>query len=195
MKEYLIRVATPEDGKKLLEIYAPYIRETAITFEYEVPSVEAFSRRIESTLETYPYLVAEKDGEILGYAYASQFHPRAACQWDVETTVYIKQDKKMQGLGKALYEALEAILRDQNYLNLNASIAYVEADDPYVTKDSIQFHERMGYQKIGEFHKCGYKFGRWYNLIWMEKHIGEHEEYPRKTIKFTDIRGEQKDGN
>jgi len=192
MKEFQIRTATPKDAEAVLAVYAPYIQNTAITFEYNVPPIEEFERRISETLEHYPYLVAEHDGEIWGYAYASQFHPRAACRWDVEVSVYIRQDKKKLGIGRSLYETLEQILKQQNYLNINASIAYTEDEDPYLTKDSVRFHEHMGFQWVGEFHKCGYKFGRWYSLIWMEKHIGEHSEKPNPVTPFCEIRGGQK---
>lgn len=180
----IIRTATVEDASKLLEIYAPYVLGTAITFEYEVPSVDEFQRRIENTLQKYPYLVAEQEGEILGYAYASSFHTRAAYAWAVETSVYVRQDRKKCGIGKALYEELERQLKQQNILNLYACIAYPEKEDEYLTKDSVRFHERLGFELIGEFHQCGFKFNRWYNMVWMEKHIGEHVEKPNAVKRF-----------
>ena len=187
MKETIIRIATIEDAKALLEIYAPYVKNTAITFKYEVPSEDEFKKRIENTLNKYPYLVAENQGEIVGYAYASAFHSRAAYQWDVETSIYIKQDQRNSGVGKALYLELERLLKLQNILNLNACIAYPETEDEYLTKNSVEFHEHLGYQMVGEFHKCGYKFDRWYNMVWMEKHIGEHLEKPLSVISFKEI--------
>ena len=187
MKETIIRIATIEDAKALLEIYAPYVKNTAITFEYEVPSEDEFKKRIENTLNKYPYLVAENQGEIVGYAYASAFHSRAAYQWDVETSIYIKQDQRNSGVGKALYLELERLLKLQNILNLNACIAYPETEDEYLTKNSVEFHEHLGYQMVGEFHKCGYKFDRWYNMVWMKKHIGEHLEKPLSVISFKEI--------
>jgi len=174
-KDIVIRTTTPADAQELLKIYAPYVEHTAISFEYEVPSVEEFARRIENTLKKYPYLVAEQAGEILGYAYASSFHTRAAYAWSAETSIYVKTDAKKQGIGKALYEELERLLKQQNILNLYACIAYPEQEDEYLTRDSVRFHEHLGFGLIGEFHKCGYKFNRWYNIVWMEKHIGEHE--------------------
>ena len=110
MNNIRIRTARPEDAIELLEIYAPYVRETAVTYEYTVPSQEEFASRIRHTMEKYPYLVAEKDGEILGYAYAGAFHPRAAYAWDAEMSIYIKKDRKRSGIGKTLYEALEKLL-------------------------------------------------------------------------------------
>lgn len=188
MKANKIRVATIEDAEKLLEIYAPYVEKTAITFEYEVPSVEEFAGRIRHVLEKYPYLVAERGGEIVGYAYVGEFKSRAAYDWAVETTVYVKDDQKKTGIGKDLYLALEKILKEQNILNLNACIGYPEVEDEHLTKNSVQFHEHLGYRFVGEFVKCGYKFGRWYNMVWMEKHIGEHVNDQPAVKTFDEVR-------
>lgn len=184
-KNITIRMATVEDAEKLLHIYAPYVEGTAITFEYEVPSVQEFADRIRNTLKRYPYLVAELENEIVGYAYAGSFHERAAYDWSVETSIYVKTDMKKMGIGKKLYEVLEKILKEQNILNLNACIAYPSIEDEYLTKNSVKFHEHLGYRVVGEFQKSGYKFNRWYNMVWMEKHIGEHkaEQPPVKSIE------------
>ncbi len=190
MERIVIRTARLEDAGALIEIYAPYVKNTAITFEYDVPTIEEFQRRIERVLSKYPYLVAERDGEIVGYAYASPFHERPACDWAVEVSIYVRQDKKKLGIGKALYEELERLLRLQKVLNVNASIAYSEVEDAYLTKNSIEFHEHLGYKMVGEFHKCGFKFHRWYSLVWMEKHIGEHTENPKPVRCFKEIREE-----
>ena len=170
----VIRLATVEDAPKLLEIYRYYVESTAITYEYDVPSLEEFEKRIENVLKNFPYIVAEQDGTILGYAYASKFHERAAYQWSVEMSIYLDKDQKRNGLGRMLYEELEKRLKDQGILNLYACIGYPEKEDEYLTYDSVRFHEKMGYKLIGEFHKCGKKFDRWYNMVWMEKIIGEH---------------------
>ena len=177
-----IRTAVPADAQTLLDIYAPYVEHTAITFEYEVPSVEEFSSRIRHTLQKYPYLVAEENGRLLGYAYASPFHDRPAYDWSVETSIYVDQKICHRGVGKKLHDALEAALKEQGILNMNACIAYPPVDDEYLDKNSVEFHKHMGYRLVGEFYKCGYKFHRWYNMVWMEKLIGEHlpdQESPR----------------
>lgn len=189
MEKNMIRTATEKDAEKLLEIYAPYVQNTAITFEYTVPSLEEFTERIRHIQEKYPYLVAEENGEILGYAYAGPFKQRAAYDWAVETTIYVRRDSKRQGIGKALYEALEKALSMQNIINVNACIAYPVTEDEYLTKDSVHFHESVGYKMVGEFHKCGYKFNRWYNMVWMEKHLGSHEEHPLPVKRFDEIKG------
>lgn len=179
-----IRIANTQDAPALLSIYAPYVLNTAITFEYEVPTVQEFENRIRRTLERYPYLVAEQDGEILGYTYASPFHERAAYNWAVETSIYVDVRHKGQGIGKRLYTALEQALFAQNILNLNACIAYPAREDEYLTKDSVLFHQHLGYRLVGEFHQCGYKFNRWYNMVWMEKHIGVHTDCQPPMIPF-----------
>ena len=185
-----VRLATLKDAEDLLNIYAPYVEKTTITFEYEVPSVEEFRNRIKNTLEKFPYLVAEKDGAIVGYACANPFKQKAAYGWAVETTIYLKEDCKRMGIGRVLYTELERILKLQNILNLNACIGYPIEEDEHLTKDSVKFHEKMGYRMVGEFYKCGYKFNRWYNMVWMEKHIGEHVENQPAVKKFGEIQGE-----
>lgn len=169
-----IRTATLSDAQALLNIYLPYVEHTAITFEYDVPSVEEFASRIKNTLQKYPYLVAEKNGRLLGYAYASPFHERPAYDWAVETSIYVDQNIKHQGIGRRLHNALEDALRSQGILNMNACIAYPPEEDEYLDKNSVEFHTHMGYRLVGEFYKCGYKFHRWYNMVWMEKLIGNH---------------------
>lgn len=191
--EYTLRMATPDDAKALVSIYEYYVKETAITFEYEVPTVDEFRGRIENTLKKFPYLVIERydqskasespadacKPEILGYAYASSFHPREAYKWCAEMSVYLKKDIRRAGLGKLLYEELERRLKEMGILNLNACIGFPDEEDEHLTFGSVRFHEKMGYSMVGEFHKCGYKFGRWYNMVWMEKHIGEHVDNPK----------------
>lgn len=182
-----IRVAKPSDGKKLLEIYGPYVEKTAITFEYSVPSVEEFEERISNTLKKYPYFVAECNNQIVGYAYAGAFKARAAYGWDVETTVYVRKDFHGNGCGKLLYEKLEESLKKMNITNMNACITYKEIEDEYLTHGSPKFHSKMGFSLVGKFNQCGYKFNRWYDMIWMEKMIGEHKENMPDVIPFPEV--------
>ena len=183
-EEIRIRTAREEDARACLDIYAPYVEHTAITFEYEVPSLEEFRGRMLRTQEKYPWIVAEKGGVVLGYAYAGPFHDRAAYDWAVETSIYVDRSRRGEGIGKLLYGALERALKEQNILNLYACIAWPEEEDEYLTKDSEEFHRRLGYRLAGEFRRCGYKFGRWYHMIWMEKHIGPHPDCPEAVIPF-----------
>ena len=151
----IIRTATPDDAERLLEIYGYYVEKTAISFEYDVPSIAEFRNRIENILLTHPYLVLEEDGVIQGYAYARAFYGRKAYGYSSE--------------------ALEAELIKMGILNVYACIADPVEEDEYLTRNSEQFHRHLGFVKVGDFHLCGYKFGRWYNVIWMEKMIGKHD--------------------
>lgn len=172
-----IEKVTPSDAPALLEIYAPYVERTAISFEYTVPSLEEFQERISRISARYPYIMAVDDtGAVLGYAYAGEFKSRMAYRWNVETTVYVRQGSRRQGVGRALYQALEESLRGMGICNMNACIAYAPCPDAYLTNDSMHFHEHMGFTLVGTFHESGYKFGRWYDMIWMEKHINPHTE-------------------
>lgn len=250
MGELKFRVARSEDAEALLAIYAPYVEETAITFEYEVPAVEEFRGRIAHTLATYPYIVAVEeqsanadtahvDGipaastpaagadaaggtcrtseHIIGYAYVGRLHERAAYDWTVETSIYVDRSARKHGLGRQLYERLEAILRAMNIISVNACIAYpgtmnVAADaasaadrsqtnlregasdigagigeDPYLNTNSPDFHAHLGYRLVGHFHACAYKFDRWYDMIWMEKWIAPHPAKPEAMIPFPEL--------
>lgn len=191
MGELKFRVARPEDAEGLLAIYAPYVEETAITFEYEVPSVEAFRARIAHTLATYPYIVAVEKNKIIGYAYVGRLHERAAYDWSVETSIYVDRRARKHGLGRQLYERLEAILRAMNIINVNACIAYPGTNnDPYLNTNSPDFHAHLGYQLVGHFHACAYKFDRWYDMIWMEKWIAPHPAKPEAMIPFPSLPAE-----
>ena len=170
-----IREADVADAARLLEIYAYYVQNTAITFEYDVPSLSEFQRRIRNTKRRYPYLVIERDGVIRGYAYAGPFVGRAAYDWSCELSIYLDRAARKRGLGRRLYEALDARLREMGILNLYACIGYPEEEDEYLTRNSADFHAHLGFATVGEFHNCGYKFGRWYHMIWMEKLIGAHQ--------------------
>ena len=183
-----IRVAAPEDAAQLLDIYTPYVERTAITFEYDVPTLEEFRGRIARTLQRYPYLTAERGGELLGYAYLSPFVGRAAYQWAAETSIYLRMDRRGQGLGRALYGAIEGIARAQNITNLEACIGRpAEEGDPCLTDGSVAFHTRMGYRMVGEFDRCGYKFGRWYHMAWMEKLLAPHAPSPAPVRPFPEV--------
>ena len=169
-----IRSATPEDSKELLKIYAYYVENTAISFEYDVPGESEFRGRIENTLRKYPYLVLEEDGIIQGYAYAGVFKGRAAYDYSCEVSIYVDHNAKRRGYGRSLYAALEERLRMQGIHNMYACIAHPVIEDEYLSRDSEKFHRNLGFHTVGEFHQCACKFGRWYNMIWMEKIIGEH---------------------
>lgn len=176
--EALIRVAQLEDAAGVLDVYGPYVEGTAVTFECAVPSLGEMEARIARTLERYPYLVAERDGRIVGFTYAGPLRPRAAYDWSVETTIYVASDERGAGLGKALYDALEEALRAMGIVSLYACVAFAEAEDERLTDASLRFHERQGFSKVGELRGCGSKFGRWYGIAWMGKRIGTPKPNP-----------------
>ncbi|MBR5079299.1 MAG: N-acetyltransferase [Victivallales bacterium] len=165
----IIRDAVLADAEAMLSIYAPYIEKTAITFEVEVPSIEAFGQRIRHVQEKYPWLVAVCNDELLGYAYLGEFKNRAAYAHSAETSIYVRMDAHGRGIGRTLYNSLEEKAHAMGLLNLNACIAYTETADDYLTDASVRFHERMGYVQCAHFHQCARKFGHWYDMIWMEK--------------------------
>ena len=169
-----IRTATMADVPRLVEIYGYYVENTAISFEYDIPSVEEFGNRVQKTLKNYPYLVVEEDGKVWGFVYGDAFVGRAAYRYSCELTIYLDYEARGRGYGRKLYETMEELLKAQGILNLYVCVADPIVEDEYLTKNSERFHTRLGFSKIGVFHKCGYKFNRWYNIIWMEKIIGEH---------------------
>lgn len=186
-----IRTAVPEDARQIAKIYRPYVERTAITFEYEAPDAAEICRRMMHTLEKYPFLAACDHDEILGYAYAGPFKERAAYDHCAEVSIYLDEHMRGRGIGRQLYAELERVLKKQNIFNLYACIAYPEKEDTYLTRDSVYFHEKMGYSLVGECHRCGYKFGRWYNMVWMEKMIGERSAQPGNVIPFRELKGQR----
>ena len=186
--EIILRPVTVNDAAEILAIYAPYIENTAITFEYEVPSLESFEARIRGITAGFPYIAAVKDGRIIGYAYAKAYHERAAYGRTVELSIYLHPEVKGRGTGRRLYNALEKMLRLQGILNMVVSITdHADKSDVHNTNDSISFHTRMGFSLIGTMNRCGYKFGKWYNVVYMEKFIGEHGDNPAPVIQFPEI--------
>ncbi|MCM1254285.1 MAG: GNAT family N-acetyltransferase [Clostridium sp.] len=174
MNDITIRPADIKDAADILKIYEYYVKETAISFEYNVPTLDEMKARITKTLRKYPYFAAVHNNQVIGYAYAGAFIGRAAYDYSAELTIYIDKDSHGCGIGRKLYEALEDALKKMGVTNLYACIGYPDAEDEYLNFNSANFHAHMGYTKCGEFYKCGYKFGRWYHMIWMEKIIGRH---------------------
>ena len=166
-----IRSAQTSDAPRLVEIYSHYVLHTAISFEYDVPSVDEFVRRIRKTTEKYPYLVYEIDGTIVGYAYASTYSSRRAYDWTVTTSIYVDKDYRRQHIGSQLYESLEEKLQEQGIVNLLAGVAFCEIEDEYLTHDSCRFHTDQGYTRVAHMKAVGKKFDRWYDLLWYQKRL------------------------
>jgi phosphinothricin acetyltransferase len=175
-----IRTATPDDAPVIREIYRPYVESTVITFEYETPSEEELRRRIGATLSSYPYLVATESGKIMGYAYAGPFKEREAYRWAVELSVYVRDDARGKGTGSLLYGELFPILLRMHVTNVNACISYPDSG-------SVAFHEKLGFHTVAHFTKCGYKFGSWRDMVWMEKCIAEHPVPPLPFVPFREL--------
>lgn len=190
MGKITFRNATLDDAARILEIYRYYVEKTAISFEWSVPSLLEFQGRMETTMKKYPYIVAVEDGKIIGYSYVSPFVGREAYDWSAEMTIYLDAEVRHHGAGKKLYFVMEEILRQMHILNLNACIGYPknDVDDEYLTKNSAGFHGHLGYKLVGRFHDSGYKFNRWYDMIWMEKMLGEHPDKPEPVLNYNDIK-------
>ncbi len=169
MSDLKIRNATVDDAAALLKIYAHYVENTAITFEWTTPTLEEFQSRIAATLENFPYIVAELDGKVIGYAYAGKFVGREAYKISAELTIYLDKNCRGQGIGRKLYTELERRLKDSGVKNLYACIGYPEIEDEFLTLASVKFHERLGFKICGKFTECGCKFNRRYSMVWMEK--------------------------
>ena len=159
-----VRVATTADLSAMLEIYRPFVEKTFVSFEYEVPSLADFSRRFSEHTAQFPWLVWEESGQVLGYAYAGAPWERAAYRWCAESSIYLAPEARGRGVGRALYETLEFILKQQGYRILYAVIV---AEN----QDSIRFHEAMGFTHCALFPNCGYKLGNWYGVAWLVKQL------------------------
>ncbi len=180
--EYQIALIEESDHAACLDIYAPYIRDTVITFEYAVPTVEEFSERIRSITQKFPWLVCRYEGKVVGYAYASRYRDRIAYQWSVEITVYIHPDFQGKGLARRLYETLLAILRLQGFLTVYAIVGYPN-------EQSVGFHESMGFEAFALFIKSGYKHGQWRDTLWLQYTLGEYPSEPKDPVGIGSIMG------
>lgn len=174
-----LRIATKEDGTALAAIYAYYVENTAITFEYVAPTAEEFGERITHKLEKYPYIIAEENGRAVGYAYADMYRERAAFNWSCELSVYVDKSETGKGTGRRLYNALIELLRVQGFISVVASITYPN-------EASVALHEKMGFTHLGTMHNIGFKFGRWLDLMWFEKRIS-NAEAPAAIIPFPEL--------
>ena len=176
MDKFVIREATTDDAERLREIYSYYVLNTAISFEYEVPSVDEFRKRINTIKDKYPYLVCVKDHKIVGYAYASAYSTRKAYSWTAASSIYVDKDQRRQGIGSSLYTALEKKLRDMEIVNIVAGAAYAETEDEYMANESYKFHTNRGFVKVAHFKSIGRKFDRWYDLMWFQKKLEQETE-------------------
>lgn len=180
MDKVTLRQARFEDAKAILEIYAPYIRNTNITFEYEVPSLSEFRGRMEGIMEGYPYLICEIEGVTAGYAYAHRYKERAAYQWDAELSVYLRERYERRGIGRAFYTALMDILKEQHVRNV---YGIVTSPNP----PSEALHTAMGFRLAGVSMKTGYKLGQWVDVSCYERPIGDPDSPPEELLRVDQV--------
>lgn len=166
-----------EDTEDILDIYSYYILNTPVTFEYDIPNVLDFQKRIEGIKSRYPYLKAVYNGRIIGYAYASALRTRPAYDWSCETTIYLHKDYRFMGAGRKLYNKLFDILKKQNITNIYACITYSN-------KESLDFHKKLGFNQVALLTDCGYKMNKWHSIAWLEKIIAEHNIPPENFINY-----------
>ena len=175
-----IRLASMADASQIRDIYAPIVRETPTSFEYDVPTVSDIEERITKALHQYPWLVCDINGQIAGYTYGSSFRPRTAYQWTTEVTAYIHSEFHRRGIGRGLYTSLFTILREQGYVNA-VSVITVPNDA------SIGLHESMGFEKIGVFMNMGYKFEGWHSTGWWQLELCPMPSNPQPPTSITEL--------
>lgn len=179
---FRLRDAELSDASEILAIYAPFVKDSLTSFEYDVPTEADIKRRIQYIQENFPWIICETaDGTVAGYAYASKFRDREAYQWVAETAIYVSQTFRGQGgVGTILYKKLCEILKEQGYYQ---ALGIVSADNPA----SFKFHEKLGFKYAGEFKNCGNKFGEWCDVRWFSKPLRELQNNPEKPKKYSEI--------
>ena len=178
MKIYL---ATAADTEEILQIYSWYISNTIFSFELEVPSIHEYQQRIEKYGKAAPWLVAKKENEIIGFAYASPHRGRAAYQWNREVSVYVKDNYHGKGIAQQLYSTLFELLKVQGYANVLAGIVYPNAK-------SVKFHKKMGFQLVGRYRNIGHKFGAWRHVEWYELFLQTPNYVPSNILSIAALK-------
>lgn len=177
-----IRTATPADAAGLRAIFQHYI-EKPVTFLYRMPTEEEIAWTVMDVLCRYPYLVAEEEGRLLGYAYAHPLREYVAYGWDAELTIYLAPEATRKGVGTRLYTALIGLLRLQGVKNVYGCVT-----TPNPASESL--HRKLGFAHVGGFHQTGYKSGKWQDVVWFEKNIAPCEGEPEPVIPFPQLDGE-----
>jgi phosphinothricin acetyltransferase len=176
-----IRLAAGNDAAGILAIYAPIVRETAISFEVDPPDVTQMRQRIEDTLVQFPWLVCAHGEEILGYAYGSQHRTRAAYQWSVDVSVYVHAQARRAGVGRSMYTSLLRLLDLQGFFNAYAGI---NLPNPA----SVGLHEAMGFRLVGIYQSVGYKLGKWHDVGWWHRVLRAPIVPPHPPVEFTRVK-------
>lgn len=176
----MIRIAREADLPAMLEIYRPYAENTTYSFEYDLPCLRSFTQRFYEHTVQFPWLVWEEEGAVLGYAYAGAPWERAAYKWCAEVSIYLHPSVQGRGVGRQLYERLEAILTKQGY---RLCYALITTENP----GSVEFHRHLGYTQRAVFERCGYKLGRWLGVVWMEKELNPFDSPDRFPLRWTQV--------
>ncbi len=167
----VIRDASAADAEACAAIYAPYVRDTAISFESEPPSAEAVAGRIAAAQRAHAWLVLEDGGRVVGYAYGGPYKERDAYRWSCEVSVYLEPGRRRTGSGRALYDALLDRLAERGFRTVVAGIALPN-------EASVRLHRAMGFEPVGTWRRIGWKNGRWHDVTWVQRSIGEYDEQP-----------------
>jgi phosphinothricin acetyltransferase len=175
MKDLLIRAAALLDSAQIVDIYAPYVRESAVTFDEEVPTIAAMSHKIEDIQKMYPFLVAQYETKVIGYAYASAFRPRAAFRWSVEVTVYVSREHHRRGVARALYDVLLPTLKNRGFVTAYAAITLPGWP-------SVALHEAYGFRGIATFAATGFKLGAWHDVGFWELRLNSPSGNPPEPL-------------
>jgi phosphinothricin acetyltransferase len=175
-----IRLATDGDGAAVAAIYRPVVEQTAISFETVAPTAEDMARLIRETVPTYPWLVCEIGGQVVGYGYATKHRVRSAYRWSVDTSVYVSEDYRRRGVGRGLYRSLFAILAVQGFYSAFAGIALPNPA-------SVGLHESLGFEPVGVFRRVGHKLGGWHDVGWWQLTLRESEEQPTELRDLTAV--------
>ena len=175
-----IRLATEFDAEGVTAVYAPFVADTAISFEMVPPSTDEMAERMRVTLATHPWLVAETEGAVVGYAYGAPFRTRAAYRWSAEVSVYIAQTFHRLGIGRRLYAALFELLSKQGYRRAYAGITLPN-------QASIFLHESMDFETVGAFHQAGYKFGAWHDVAWLQRGLATESATPAEIASVDSV--------
>jgi phosphinothricin acetyltransferase len=176
----MVRPAAEADAAQIAAIYTPFVRDTHTSFEQEPPDAAEMARRIRETLRTHPWLVCERDREVLGYAYATPHRARAAYQWCTETTVYVKEGLRRSGVGRRLYGALFAVLEHQGFRMAYAAIALPNPA-------SAGLHEALGFEPLGVYRAAGYKHGAWHDVGWWQRAVRSLDPNPTPPLPFASL--------
>jgi len=175
----LIRLARPADGAALADIYRPAVTDSAISFELEPPDADEMRRRVTQIMARTPWLVCERDGAVVGYAYASRHRERPAYQWSVDVSAYVSRDARRVGVGRALYTSLLAAVVVQGFRNAYAGVTLPNAA-------SVGLHTSMGFTPVGVYREVGYKHGAWHDVAWFERPLAAHTANPEPPLPLSE---------